>query len=335
MRCPVGCGHARCAPRPKGVCPFGAVRGDGESGAMDFPATVIELIKERFVETNGSCEFGGCESAAMASYYVARLRDNLIDDMAECHMSEYAQGIGVELGEKMHALRSSSAMTFNLLGNHCVSIVDPLLALPGRYSIAYEYQLPTLRGNPSKANLDARLFAEDKRTVVYCEMKMAEWMLGWMKMLRASYLDSSRYLIPEKDASVFIELFSSLVKGDPNRKGSRKTRFSRFDALQMAKHLLAIYTNLENEEAPSIKLVNCIWEVRDTSLLAPYEKKYESWLATERREFFDFVRAARPVGELFEKRGFDFSIEYVPVDRFLACLEKTDEQKAKLARYLM
>lgn len=302
---------------------------------MDFPTTVIELIKKRFEETNGSCEFGGCESDAMAPYYVAHLEDNLVDTMAECHLCEYAQGVGVELGEKMRALRSSSAMTFNLLGNHRVRIVDSMLAPKGRYSINYEYQLPTLQGNPNKANLDARLLAENKNAVVYCEMKMAEWMLGWMKMLRVSYLDPDRYLIPKEDAAVFIEMFNGLVKGDPNWKGSRKTRFSRFDALQMAKHLLAIYTNLENEEVSSIKLVNCIWEVRDTSLLAPYEKKYEAWLATERLEFFDFIRTARPVYDLFEKRGFDLVIDYVPVDRFLACLEKTDEQKAKLARYLV
>ena len=271
----------------------------------------------------------------MAPYYVAHLEDNLIEPMAECHRLEYAQGVGVELGEKMQALRSSSAMTFNLLGNRDVTISDPALAPPGHYAIRYEYQLPTLRGNPNKANLDARLAMHDGSTVVYCEMKMAEWMLGWMKMLRVSYLDPDRYLIPKEDARVFIDFFSSLVTGEPNRKGSRKTRFHRFDALQMAKHLLAIYSSLEDEGASSIKLVNCVWEVRDTSFLAPYEKKYEMWLATERYEFMEFVSAARPVLDLFEKRGCDFSIDYLPVDRFLACLEKTDEQKAKLARYLM
>lgn len=316
---------------------IGSCDTESENGwrVMDFPTTVVEAIKKRFEETNDCRSFGGCESEAMAPYYVMRLEDNLIDDMAECHMREYAQGIGVELGEKMRALRSSSAMTFNLLGNHCVRIADPALAPKGVYSITYEYQLPTLQGNPSKANLDARLLVENKSAVVYCEMKMAEWMLGWMKMLRASYLDSSRYLIPEKDAAVFVELFSGLVKGEPNRKGSRKTRFSRFDALQMAKHLLAIYSNLEKEEAPSIKLVNCIWEVRDPSLLAPYEQKYRTWLAAERNEFSDFVRCAQPVIELFEKRGFAMAVEYMPVDRLLACLDKTADQKAKLARYLM
>lgn len=302
---------------------------------MDFPTTVVEAIKRRFEETNGCKEFGGCESEAMSPYYVMHLEDNLVEQMAECHLREYEQGIGIELGEKMRALRSSSAMTFNVLGNKRVNIIDSLLAPKGCYSINYEYQLPTLKGNPNKANLDARLTAENGNTVVYCEMKMAEWMLGWMKMLRVSYLDPDRYLIPREDALVFIDLFNSLVAGDPNWKGSRKTRFHRFDALQMAKHLLAIYSNLDRENCRAVKLVNCIWEVRETSLLAPYERKYETWLATERSEFFEFVRAARPVYDLFEKRGFDLTIDYMPIDRFLACLEKTDEQMQKLARYIL
>lgn len=302
---------------------------------MDFPTTVVEAIKKRFEETSDCRDFGGCESDVMAPYYVMRLEDNLVQAMAPCHRDEYALGAGIELDEKMRALRSSSAMTFNLLGNHHVEVTDPLFAPVGRYAVNYEYQLPTLQGNPNKANLDARLLAEDKGTVVYCEMKMAEWMLGWMKMLRVSYLDPDRYLVSKREAQLFIELFERLVAGDPNRKGSRKTRFHRFDALQMAKHLLAIYSNLDNEEAASIKLITCIWEVHDVSALSPYERKYEAWLATERREFSEFVRAALPVMTLFEKRGFDLVIDYVPFDRFLSCLEKTDEQKRKLARYIM
>lgn len=302
---------------------------------MDFPTTVLEAIKQRFEETSECREFGGCESEAMSRYYVARLDDNLVEEMASCHRQEYEQGTGVELGEKMRALRSSSAMTFNLLGNHHVDIVDPLFAPAGRYSVSYEYQLPTLRGNPNKANLDARLLAEDRSMVVYCEMKMVEWMLGWMKMLRASYLDPDRYLIKRHEARVFIDLFNDIVAGGPNRKGSRKTRFRRFDALQMTRHLLAVYSNLEQEEASSIRLINCIWEIRDASLLAPYEHKYRAWLNDEQREFYAFAHAARPVLGLFEKKGFDMSIEYVPFDRFLACLVKTDAQKARLQRYDM
>ena len=304
-------------------------------GAMDFPTTVVEAIKKRFEETNDCRMFGGCESEAMAPYYVMRLEDNLVQKMAPCHREEYALGAGIELDGKMRALRSSSAMTFNLLGNHYVDVTAPSVAPVGRYKVEYEFQLPTLKGNPNKANLDARLLADDGRTVVYCEMKMVEWMLGWMKMLRASYLDSDRYLVSRKDAQVFIDLFRGLVKGEPNRKGSFKTRFSRFDALQMAKHLLAVYSNLDREEASSVKLVNCIWEVRDAAAFAPYEQKYRSWLETERNEFDDFVRCAQPVIELFEKRGFAMAVEYIPVDRLLACLDKTAEQKAKLARYLM
>ncbi|MEG0375241.1 MAG: hypothetical protein RR547_12925 [Raoultibacter sp.] len=302
---------------------------------MDFPTTLLKAIKKQFEATNGCKEMGGCESKHMAPYYVKYLEDNLVQPMDVVHVEEYSKGTGVELGEKMRALRSSSAMTFNLLGNKEIHVLDSTVIPKGRYGVQYEYQLSTLVMNPNKANLDARLTSEDKKTVVYCEMKMVEWLLGWMKMLRVSYLDPARYLIPEDEAQIFIELFQKFIVPEANMKGSHKTRLVRFDALQMAKHLLAIYSNLDNEGARTIKLVNCVWEIKDVSLLPAQEERYVTMLAAEKREFKEFACAAEPVFELFSRKGINFSLEYVPFDRFLGCLEKTKEQQRKLARYVM
>lgn len=302
---------------------------------MDFPTTLLEAIKKQFEATNGCKEMGGCASKQMAPYYVKHLEDNLVQTMDAAHVEEYSRGVGVELGEKMRALRSSSAMTFNLLGNKEIQVLDSMILPQGRYGVQYEYQLRTLTMNPNKANLDARLVSQDGEIVVYCEMKMVEWLLGWMKMLRVSYLDPSRYLIPEAEARVFIDLFNQFIVPEANMKGSHKTRLVRFDALQMAKHLLAIYSNLENEHARTIKLINCVWEINDVSHLPSQEERYTKMLAIEKQEFEEFARAAEPVFKLFSQRGFDFSLEYVPFDRVLGCLEKTEEQQRKLARYLM
>ncbi|MEG0324838.1 MAG: hypothetical protein RR619_12635, partial [Raoultibacter sp.] len=214
---------------------------------MDFPTTLLEAIKKQFEATNGRKEMGGCESKQMAPYYVKHLKDNLVQEMDAVHVEEYSQGVGIELDEKMRALRSSSAMTFNLLGNKEVRVLDSTIIPEGRYGVQYEYQLGTLVMNPNKANLDARLVAEDGETVVYCEMKMVEWLLGWMKMLRVSYFDPSRYFISEDESRVFMDLFRAFIVPEANMKGSHKTRLVRFDALQMTKHLLAIYSNLDNE----------------------------------------------------------------------------------------
>ncbi|MEG2458935.1 MAG: hypothetical protein RR917_02235 [Eggerthellaceae bacterium] len=302
---------------------------------MEFPETVLEAIKARFVETNAHVRFGGTDLTTRNEYYVMHLADNLVDTMAEQHKAEYSQGRGVELNEKMRALRSSAAMTFNVLGNETVRFAQPGCAPTGTYSVSYEYQLPLLAGNSNCANLDARLVLADTSQVVYCEMKMAEWLLGWPKLLRASYFDRDRYLIPAAHAQVFIEVFESLVKNEVRTKGSRQSKYLHFDALQMTKHLLALYGNIDNEPTHNLSLINCVWEINDASVLGKYAEKYRALLDIEHEEFADFTHRVRPILELFENRGINFSLSYTPLDQFLACIDKTEAQKKKLARYLL
>lgn len=139
---------------------------------MDFQTTVLEAIKEQFIATAGPREFGNGDSRQRRLYYLKKLEDNLVLPMNDVHASEYRDGSGNELDWKMSSIRSSSAMTFNLFGNGPVRLANSEFA--DVYDVQYEFRLPTLRGNPHPANLDAYLIG--KNVDVYCEMKMTEWM---------------------------------------------------------------------------------------------------------------------------------------------------------------
>ena len=121
---------------------------------------LLSCIKQRYLDANGHPAFQTEETGPSLSarqFYLRDLEDNLVRPMDEIHVGEYSRGSGSELDDKMKALRSSSAMTFNILGNlHCkIEDIDGAVAA-GDYDIAYEHQIPTLkRGMP--ANLDALL----------------------------------------------------------------------------------------------------------------------------------------------------------------------------------
>ena len=84
----------------------------------------------------------------------------------------------------------------------------------GTYAVEYEHQLPTLASNPHPANLDAKLEREDGETVIYCEMKLAEWILNKAGGLRPQYLEAESYLIPEAPAG-------HLHRSEPQSRGRR------------------------------------------------------------------------------------------------------------------
>ena len=133
---------------------------------MSFQEALMDTLKTRFIASAGEREFGGVNSRTQAPYYLARLQDNLVAPMSQQHVDEYARGSGGELDGKMRALRSSSAMTFNLLGNGPVELNGAHGLPEGRYAVEFECQLPTLAGNQRPANLDARLESASGDTVI-------------------------------------------------------------------------------------------------------------------------------------------------------------------------
>ncbi len=301
----------------------------------------MDALKERFTAVNGERELNGTSSASQAPYYVMHLDDNLIHPMSEKHASEYSQGSGNELDSKMKSIRSSSAMTFNLLGNDNVSINDCGALPSGDYSITYEYQLPTLSNNPNPANLDALLVSSDGMTEIYCEMKMAEWILGKASGLRDAYLVATNYLVPEKAASTFVSIFDDLCSGEAQCGGRLAPRLHRYDAFQMLKHALAIYSNCyarksaKSQLPESIWLVNCVWEMSNPEKLAKYSERYLRQLGEEHSQYEAFTESASALTPLFADLGISFHIEYLSFADFMNCIAMSDDRKSSLERYIV
>ena len=328
----------------------------------------MDTLKTRFIASAGEREFGGVNSRTQAPYYLARLQDNLVAPMSQQHVDEYARGSGGELDGKMRALRSSSAMTFNLLGNGPVEL-NGAHGLPAdRYAVEFECQLPTLAGNPRPANLDARLESTNGDSVIYCEMKLAEWILNKAGGLREQYLEPEGYLVPTVTANVFCEVFASLCDGEgegeggagwssergkldkrnarsghdgPPRPERLAPRLARYDAFQMLKHLLAIYTEASRraevaEPLPKrVILLNCVWEMTHPEKLGRYEAKYRKLEAEEHAQYQEFSEAVKPLAQLFADIGIEFDLRYLTFTEMLDSLElKTDHRKA-LDRYIV
>ena len=304
---------------------------------MDFQTTLHEALKGKLIEIESPLEFGNGESRTRRLYYLARLEDNLAVPMSRRVRAMYERGSGGELDWKMCSIRSSSAMTFNLLGNGPVTIVSGRHA--GTYELAYEHQLPTLRNNPHPANLDAYLEggAED----VYCEMKMLEWLGAARHTLRPDYLEAARYLIPREDAERIVALFGELANVHVLGKGGKTERLSdgRYDSLQMAKHLLAIYGKVANDPTyrpKGITLLNCVWELANPGVLGRYEAKYREMEAEEHEGFETFAeQAVERVSPLFDAKGVSLSVEYVTAAELMGSIEYEAPHRAKLERYVV
>lgn len=308
---------------------------------MGFQAALNDALKERFIEVIGDRPFGGCESASQAPYYLADLRDSLVEPMDAQHAAEYGGGSGNELGSKMKALRSSSALTFNTFGNGPVIFSGDCLLPEGTYNVSYEYQLPTLMRNPNPANLDARLVRDDGGCAAYFEFKMLEWLTSQPGLLRPAYLDSESYLILRDEAELFTEAFSWLAGCDPQAAIDAgqplKCRFSRYDAFQMAKHLLAVYTAVVQgkESHPRIFLVNCVWDLVHPERLGKYEAHYRELRSCEDEEYEEFEEAMVPLCALFWNRGIDFHLGFLTHQRLLDGMLIGPDTRVKLARYLI
>ncbi len=304
---------------------------------MDYQTTLHEALKRKLLEVEGPLEFGNGESRTRKLYYLKRLEDNLSVPMSGKVRAMYEGGSGSELDWKMCSIRSSSAMTFNLLGNGPVKVASG--KHEGIYKLVYEYQLPTLRNNPHPANLDAYLKGEGED--VYCEMKMFEWLGTPHHVLRPDYLDTSHYLVPREDAECFVSLFRKLACVGIMGNGRKSERLSdgRYDSLQMAKHLLAIYGKVANDPTyrpKKLTLLNCVWEFINPEVLGRYEAKYRQMEAEEHEGFERFtVLAEEHVAPLFEAKGIPLSVEYVKATDLMQTIEYEKPHREKLERYVV
>lgn len=301
-----------------------------------YTREIMDLLKENFEQVVGKKKFQ--EGSEACSYYLFALADNLYKAMGEKALIAYGQGSGNEIfSGKMNALRSSSALTYNLFGNTPAKIAGK------EYSVEFEKQYHTLKPSvPGKpANLDAFLYCEDTSEAIACEMKMMEWIFNKPGNLRSKYLFPENY-INDKCANVFIPIAKELILyndyEDPNDvKEEYPCRMTRYDAFQMFKHALACYSACLGEESRKIKkmtLVNCIWTLPvPERLSSEHYDRYIKEEDCEHTEFKEFKELMKPVKSLFAESGVDFDIEFYTFKDFLSLLDKTESELNYLKRY--
>nr|QGT51473.1 hypothetical protein Unknown280_1650 [uncultured Spirochaetaceae bacterium] len=304
-----------------------------------------------------------------AQNYFERYQDNLFADFSDEHLAQYESGNGKELEDvknypaKMKSIFSSSAMTFNILGNGEIRAKDGNgIFVAGEYKIEYEKKLLTLNTEHSKthpAHLDA--FLLNGTNAIFCEMKMLEWMRDTPGFLKHAYFDDVNFFSNiaggEESLAAFKKMRDALCAqmAEFSMKEADKDphRFGRYDAWQMFKHILGIY-NMSSAVTrrdvsarqgngitalPKIKkatLVNVIFEP-PVSVFADNaaQKAYRNARTKENGEFYIFKKCVEESGIVaaFKKDcGIEFSLELLTAAEFMDCFELGDRAEY-LQRY--
>ncbi len=306
-----------------------------------YTSNILTVLKDQFLNVVGNKTFENVDG--MGSFYLERLEDNLYLPMSVSAKAAYEQGSGKELEDKMRALRSSSALTYNLFWDQIGEIInanDSILS-NGVYSVELEKQYHTLKTSRAPANLDAFLYCKHSQEAIAVEMKMLEWLLNKPGHLRAAYLDPSNYI--DIDAGeAFVSVAKKLIDPaafapDAQPQAEYESLLHHYDAFQMFKHAVACYTACMREEPRSLKkltLINCIWTLPNADLLEnPFRTQYTNDERAERDEFTKFQKAMEPVRQLFLSNGIDFNICLYTFNDFLQLFNKTTAELDYLRRY--
>ena len=309
-----------------------------------YTKAILTILKDQYIKVMGEKSFQKAEGAR--AFYLENLDDNLYRPMDANARTAYGEGSGNEIESgKMNALRSSSAMTYNLFWDQIAEVNKGPgnLIGDGVYKVEFEKQYSTLKTSKAKANLDAFLYCKHTEEAVACEMKMTEWIFNKPGTLKAEYLNPKNYIDGEA-GRVFSAIAKELILyndyEDPEmEKAEYPGICSRYDAFQMFKHTAACYTACMKEEPRKIRkltLVNCAWTITRKDLLeAELQKRYNDEEDIELHEFDRFIKIMEPVKELFASRGVQFEIWFYPFAEFLQIFDKMDEERYYLRRYTL
>ena len=243
--------------------------------------------------------------SSLKEYYLCNKTDNLYEISNR------------NLDNRINAIRSSSAMIFNLLGQEDISINRNYYGEP-----EYECKYPAIKDKKGKthyARLDSVILSKDKKQMIAIEAKMLEW-LDTPKKLCHAYIDKERYIKQNDQVSCFISFFKELVKD--NKRLRQKS--SVFDAIQMTIHILSLYNYccLEKEHPRSINLCNVVWN---------YDSK---WYKTEEEEGMNYIRMTNEIfPDIFKQKDVNFKVEYLTFSSFKQRLKLSSDRVAYLKRY--
>ena len=307
-------------------------------------------------------------------FYCARYEDNLFCPLGEQALDAYNNGSGAETrptekmvkGQrvispaKMASVASSSAMTFNLLGNEPATILTDDILPHGTYDVQYEKQMYTVKKGSNPANLDAFLSNERDKTAIFCEMKMLEW-LGNPSCLKEAYLNKDYYFAADYsnierhiDAyQTFNEVIEQLMDRNKITNAGCRSIFKRYDVWQMVKHLLAIYnyTSFATQNAvnafskiPSMAgKYNCIILAYVVNEFPPeriqdprVQEKYSKALQEEHDEakhFIDVIKNSE-IPHLFDNNcNAGIEVKFITAKAFADNLDMTNIKRKYLKRY--
>ena len=271
-------------------------------------------------------------------YYFAKLEDNLIKNMSPSTEANFLSGSGNELKGKMKAIYSSSAMTYNLLGNDSLYMKNNNYSITkGKFDIIYERKVSPLKlGNP--ANLDACLINDDE--IIFFEMKMTEWLFNKPSQISASYFKADNYF-DKGSFMAFRDMAKALRVEREDGLAKYQCKFKHYDAFQMFKHILGIYNEAcfqkKISNTPKIKLINCIWTINDVSFFDGQMDLYHQYKDIEdfeQSEFEQFKDSASKVINLFREQDIKFDILLISVKDLISILVKDEFELISLRRYL-
>ena len=264
---------------------------------------------------------------------------NLFENMQDKHKEQYGGGSGGELNAtqnkpaKMASIRSSSAMTFNILGNEDILMKaeNVLNHREGCYQITYEKQYQTISsGNRQQpANLDAFLESEDGSEVIFCEFKMLEWFSRNTGELKEAYKDKNNYK-HEKIAIQFEKVINEI-----ERRASTGC-FEYYDVWQMFKHTLAVHNFMQDkgwEKYKKVTLLNVVFEPDTAFMSIKAKDNYESQWNKEHEGYNQFKDALRD-SKIFESHK-NFDVQYISAKDFINCFDISEKKRKYLRRYTL
>lgn len=298
-----------------------------------FEFEVLSLLKDQFIKICGNRPFEVTtigRTELKEQFYLEELGDNLITSFSPKIQVQYEQGGGNEIRKKMRALRSSSAMTFNIFGNDDAKILDDS-GVYQTFELEFEKQHKTLKASASKAkaNLDALLYNPETKQAYACEMKLAEWLFSSPTDLNVKYENVDCY--DHQEAAVVFTPIAQTLR-------ARRASFRVYDANQVFKHTLACYNYCKemqgtNQEITKLTLLNCVWELPNPKLIDAHQVNYLKRLKEEHKGSLDFNNLMQPAIPLFKSIGVDFDIQYISLGDFLKKLNLDQAHRDYLKRY--
>lgn len=292
---------------------------------------IHELLKKKYEAASG-CKMVTPKGllASRNRFVFENVSDNLYEPMSEKVSQQYRDAGGEEALEKMHSLRSSAAMTYNIFGNDTVRFAENPFVSAGEYNVCYEAVLETVPGAKVQDRIDAVI--SNEKEIDFFEMKLFEPLYhktSFVHELSSSLEDAQHYAYTDS-AFPFMESIRRM----------RGSGIVRYDACQMFNHALGIYNYIRKNElavkGKKIKLINCIWTMENPfgDEEEKLRREFDNVFFEEKTEFAKFKECMFNVVNLFEKKGIDFTISLVELRDLLQAMEVSEEKRSWLNRYL-